>query len=145
MHEIDVAASDAMLGALALWLGWRTPGVKAALRTCIRLVMFSVAAGAWLGAIWHGFLAGEGDAVSMLVWRLTMLAAGLTAYGFAMFGMVALGSKVRGWTMLFRIMLAGYALALVFSDDFRLAIALYVPAVLLTLSGFVRRGSMPGM
>lgn len=146
MHEVDVAVSDALLGALALWLGWRTKGADAAgRRSSVRLVMYSIAAGTWLGAIWHGFLSGGGDPFSAMVWRLTMLAAGFTAYGFAMFAVSLLGLKARVWPVMFRLILGGYALALLFSDDFRLAMALYLPAVLLTLVGFILRRNGVGI
>jgi hypothetical protein len=146
MHEIDVAVSDALLGALALWLGWRTGGGDAAGgRSCVRLVMFSVAAGTWLGAVWHGFLSASGSPFASLVWRLTMLAAGFTAYGFATFGTALLELKARAWPVVLRLILAAYALALLFSDDFRLAMALYLPAVLLALAGFVRRRNGTGI
>jgi hypothetical protein len=144
MYEIDVAVSNALLGSLALWLGWRTPRLETPLRASIRLVLFSLAAAAWLGFVWHGFLSASKSPLSDALWRLTMLAAGFTAYGFAMFGAVVLGWG-RAWTVLFRIILGGYALALLFTAGFRLAMALYLPAVLLALAGFVRRCNMPGI
>jgi len=144
MHEVDVSVSDALLGALALWLGWRTQGDVTGGRSAVRLVMFSIAAGTWLGAIWHGFLSASGGPLSGLIWRLTMLAAGFTAYGFATFGMDLLQLKARTWPVLLRLILVAYALALLFNDDFRLAMALYLPAVMLALAGFVRRRNGTG-
>jgi Family of unknown function (DUF6962) len=144
MHAIDVAVSDALLGTLALWLGWRTPRSETPLRASIRLVLFSIAAATWLGFIWHGFLSASQGPLSDTLWRVIMLAAGFTAYGFALFAAVVMGWG-RAWTLLFRIVLGGYALALLFSADFRLVMALYLPAVLLALAGFVRRRNVPGI
>lgn len=146
MHEIDVAVSDVLLGILALWLGIRTKGADAAgRRSSLRLVMFSIVAGTWLGAMWHGFLSATGGSMSAMVWRLTMLAVGFTAYGFATFGAALLQLKARAWPVVFRLILAAYALALLFSADFRLAMALYLPAVLLTLFAFIRRRNGAGI
>jgi general stress protein CsbA len=146
MHEVDVSVSDALLGVVALWLGWRTQGTDdTGRRSSIRVVMFSIATGTWLGALWHGFLSVSTSPFSTLVWRLAMLAAGFTAYGFATFGASMLELKARAWPFLFRLVLAAYALALLFIDDFRLAMAMYLPAVLLALFAFIRRHNGVGV
>jgi hypothetical protein len=146
MQAVDVTVSDALLGTLALWLGWRSRGADdTGRRSSVRLVMFSIVAGTWLGAIWHGFLSTSSDPFSALVWRLTMLAVGFTAYGFAMFGASLLQLKARAWPVLFRLILAAYALVLLFIADFRLAMALYLPAILLALLAFIRRRNGAGI
>jgi len=147
MVELDVALSDALLGAMALWLCWR-PGSGAAedhVRVALRLVFFSIAAGAWLGAIWHAFFAADTSMLSVVLWRLTMLSVGLTAYGFAMFGVLIVASKPQPWLQLFKAVLVIYALCLLVGDDFRMAIILYIPAALLALAGFVRIGNVAGV
>jgi len=147
MVELDVALSDGLLGTLALWLGWKVKrnSDDASLHGSLRLVFFSVAAGAWLGAIWHAFYAADTGMLSVVLWRLTMLSVGLTAYGFAMFGAFIVASKPQSWLRLFQSLLAIYALALIFSDDFLLAVAIYIPAVLLALAGFIFRRNAAGI
>ncbi|HKI61771.1 MAG TPA: hypothetical protein VKA31_05710 [Mariprofundaceae bacterium] len=146
MQEIDVALSDVLVGMLALWLGSRVARHcrSKSLHGALHIVFYAAAAGAWLGAIWHGFYASDQGALSVALWRLTMLSVGVTAYGFALFGTGLLVSKQQAWLWLFRAVLLIYALSLLVSDDFRLAIAIYIPAVLLALAGLVRRGNPAG-
>ena len=141
-----MALSDVLVGMLALWLGSRVARHcrSKSLHGALHIVFYAAAAGAWLGAIWHGFYASDQGALSVALWRLTMLSVGVTAYGFALFGTGLLVSKQQAWLWLFRAVLLIYALSLLVSDDFRLAIAIYIPAVLLALAGLVRRGNPAG-
>jgi len=146
MHEIDIVLSDLLLASVAGVLGWRLEAGRAEPAAgALRLILLAIAAGALLGGLWHALFSLDTGVASLLLWRLTMVALGVTAYGFARLGLALLRVKRDGWQWVFLSLLIVYLLLLVSVDAFWLATAINVPATLLALLGSVKRSCMPGV
>lgn len=154
--EADIALSDAALGLLALILALHQrmrfqltpcntePPIMANLYRAMQWILLSTVFGAWLGAYWHAFLANDPGLLAQIIWRLTLVAIGCTAYGFALFGLYLLRpnpSQARPRPIIriiIPIILLAYLTALLIWEDFLLAIVVYLPAVLFAMIGFTR-------
>ncbi len=138
MSEVDIAVSDALLGALALTLliHHRRHFPASPFAAPLAWLLGGLAAGAWLGGIWHALYPDASGPMPALVWRASLLAAGISACGFARLGLRLLDISASG---IINILLALYIAALLLTDDFLLALLATLPAMALTLFGFLKR------
>lgn len=138
MIEPDVALTDFALALEGAWLGSRVyrRGNVGAARGWWAAFFWSVAAGALLGGISHGFVPAPYGTGGTLLWRLTLLAVGgaaLCAWGAAAQATARPAARfiVAGAVALF----AAYAVVvLVVTDAYAVAILHYAPAAMFLLA-----------
>jgi hypothetical protein len=139
MKEIDVAATDFLLSAESFTffflISKREDGT---LKGPFLVLFLASGLSAAIGGIFHGFVE-PATRLGALLWWLTLLAIGLTSYGFALVG--AKLAFVEKWVSTFKTLLtalcAAYLVCTIFIREFLVAILFYVPATLLALYGFV--------
>jgi hypothetical protein len=151
MSEPAVALTDFLVaaecGLLGVWLARERPGRG----TWAWLLLFgSIGLSALLGGISHGFVPDDTQGLGLAIWQSTLAGLGLTA--------VALWS-IAGWLIggaagertVARLAAAGYLVYLgtvaFVSQDFRVAIAAYLPAILavaVALTARLARGGGAG-
>ncbi len=144
-QEIAVAISDALLavwtGALAL-MTVRNQNEFPAIRKWFSFALGFAALGALLGGLWHGFFSSYSSFLGTALWRMTMLSVGAAAFGLLQISVLLFGSEVQR-RRAGRFGLASYmvyaAFVLLYSDEFVLAMAYYVPITFLLLLGFAVR------
>jgi hypothetical protein len=129
LTDFGVAVEAAILAGLIARRG------RAAARRWWTFFFGALAIGALLGGIEHGFFPDGVSLPSVILWRLTLLALGLTALAAWGAGTTALARPTTwipvGATGLF----VAYALAVLFvTDQFGLAMAHYLPAALFLLA-----------
>ncbi len=151
MTEPDVALTDFALAlecALFAWLAWRRdpPGgaraVGRALQPWTVLFFAAIACGALTGGLLHGFFLDPAAAGHAPLWKASMLALGVAAFGaWGLAARVSLPERLgRPVLLLAALQLLAHAAVVLFvSDAFVLAIAGYLPPVLVLLAGCLRR------
>ncbi len=142
-QEIAVAVSDALLAAWTGALAVRTIRNRNSpelLRRWFGMALGFTALAALLGGLWHGIFAGSASLPGTALWRATMLAIGVAAFGLLQISVLMIGTE-RQRTRAGRFGLASFilysAFVLFYSDDFALALAYYVPITLLFLFGCI--------
>jgi hypothetical protein len=146
--EIDVALTDFLLCLEAAWFARfvGSPAARSPLVDYLRITFGGFALAALLGGISHGFFNEPDDPLNALLWRLTMIAVGVTASGFALTGMGLLGGRtLRYGRRAVGAAFAVYVLITLVRAEFIVAILFYVPATLICLAGIVvARSRCPG-
>lgn len=143
MTEPDVVITDYLLAlecTLFVWLLYRRNPSSRAIRNAFALFFAATAVAAIVGGTVHGFFLDPSSRTGNLLWRVALLALGFTA--FALWSLSALllfspraSNAIR---VVAGIELLAYAvLVLTASRSFRVAIAEYVPAVLMLLVAFL--------
>lgn len=130
--------TDYVLAVLAAWLAIRltreSPASRA--RRLLAVSFWSIGIAALAGGTLHGFVLYLGDAIRVLLWKLTVMAIGASAFTFvAASAHASLRAKPR------RILIAaGLAQLLVYTawmvqhDDFVWVIVNYVPQMIVVLT-----------
>ncbi len=141
MTEPDVALTDYGLAiecAVFAWLLYR--GRRGGeLRVWTVLFFASLAIGSACGGTVHGFFLDETSRGYRALWPLALLAIGVTALcGWAIGANLVLGAEVARWVRRAAILqLALYSWVVLFvTQEFWVAIADYLPAVLFLLAAF---------
>lgn len=75
MNEPATVLTDYLLGAVAAWLAWLLFKESQNARRWWALAFAALAAGAFLGGTWHGFVQ------SHLLWKATLLTLGVASFG----------------------------------------------------------------
>ena len=145
MTEPDVAITDYLLAleaALFAVLIYRSAEASADLRGPFVVFFAATAAAAAAGGTVHGFFADAAAGPGRALWRLTMVALGVAAYGAWIIGARLLLSDdpamVVQW-LAGAVALVYAAVVLTVDDRFSLAIAHYLPPALFLLVVFVLR------
>jgi hypothetical protein len=89
MNEPMTVITDYVLGAVSAWVAFQLLKKKDPAQRFWALAFAALAAGAFLGGTWHGFVHSE------LLWKVTTLSVGV-----ASFGMVAGSGFAVGWRLL---------------------------------------------
>jgi len=141
MLEIDVALTDYVLTvecfifALIL-LGLK---VKRNLKSSFLIIFLGFGFAAMIGGTVHGFQHELPLSVRSILWWLTLVFVGITAYGFARAGLGLLQTEQKSG-MQQKYLLSGliiYIFLTYMKPLFLIAILFYIPATLLTLTGFI--------
>jgi hypothetical protein len=133
--EPDVTLTDFGLAVEAAVLAWLVGrrGIASPLRRSWVAFFTSVAAGASLGGVVHGFMTDPTSAGAVILWRATLLVLGVTAASaWAIGARVALGdAAARLVAGLAALAWLGYAaVVLLVSDRFAVAVVHDAPAAL---------------
>jgi len=148
MTEPDVALTDyglAIESAVFAFLIYRRGIRGQPLRTWFMVFFGSISLASLAGGTVHGFFNDEQAAVYAILWPATLIAIGLTALAAWTIGACLLFSpKIVRWiTAAALVEFAGYsACVLLLTDEFWIAVAIYVPAavfLLIALVGKYRR------
>ena len=75
IHEPMTLLTDYALGAVAAWCSFRLFHEKQAARRWWALAFAALAAGAFLGGTWHGFVQSD------VLWKATTLTVGVASFG----------------------------------------------------------------
>lgn len=140
--EVIVSISDFVLAVYAGVLAARLyarPTEMRRTRRWFAIVLGAIAFSALLGGISHGFVPDERTRVGGLIWRATLMSIGPAAIGLWMLASLLLfrPAAVERARTLALIALAIYVGVVLFEyQNFRIALALYVPAAVLLLVGF---------
>jgi hypothetical protein len=153
MTEPDVTLTDyavALESAILAGLLPRRGAARPDLRRLFVLFFASAGLGALAGGTVHGFFPDDDSLAAAVLWRVTLLALGVTAFTSWSIGarLVFAGTAARVVQTLAALELAAYAVVvIVFDHRFLVAIANYAPAVaFLALSFLVvyrRQGGGP--
>jgi len=141
--EPDVAITDYLLAlecTLFVWLLYRRTPSSRAIRNSFALFFAATAVAATAGGTVHGFFLDASSRAGNLLWRVALLALGFTAFAlWSLFALLLFSPRVsNAIRVVAGIELLGYAvLVLTASRSFRVAIAEYVPAVLMLCVAFV--------
>lgn len=132
--EPDVALTDYGLTILGAWLAWALPATAGS-PAAWRVFFASISVAAAAGGTVHGFFPEDHGAAGTLLWRVALLAIGVTALAAWWIGAGLLGPTparaVRGVAALALLLYAAVVLAV--DDDFRVAIVYYLPATVFLL------------
>jgi len=138
MSEPDVAVTDYLLTAECLLFSLlirRQKTVESSLKALFVLLYASLAAASFLGGTVHGFFSTDTVGRGVL-WRLTLLSIGITAYACWL-----IGSRILfegSWNTLFVSILVLYSAIILFvSQEFWIAIVNYIPSTILLLVAFL--------
>jgi cell division protein FtsX len=136
MTEIDVTLTDYILcieSLIFFFLIQKTP-IKEELKTSYLILFLSFALSSFLGGTYHGFIK------SPFLWQATIISIGMTAYGFALSGIVLLceNSSIKSYKILLSTILLIYILSTFITQTFLSALLIYLPATILTLIGFTK-------
>lgn len=141
LTEPDVALTDFLLsleaGLFAVLL-WRT-GSGSDLRLSFVVFFAATAVSALTGGIVHGFFTASYTTPGVVLWRLTLIALGVVALAMWTIGARLLlpPSAARIVFVVITMVAVAYAITVaVVSDDFRIAIAHYLPPTLFLLFAF---------
>jgi hypothetical protein len=130
--------TDYMLAALAAWLVVRLlrGSTASRARTLLAASFLSIGIAALVGGTLHGFLPYLGDATGTLLWKLTVLAIGASAFLFvAASAYASLRATPRRILLAIgMVQLAAYAAWMVRHDDFVWVIVNYVPQMVVVLA-----------
>ena len=150
MTEPDVALTDYALVvecAIFIWLIGRHKDRSPGLRAWSTLLFASTAAAALFGGTLHGFFSSEPSVTGQLVWKLSLLAIGVTAFAGWVIGakLVLRPHHTRWLTVAASLQFAVYAAFVLFVQDaFWVAIADYLPAALFLMVAFGLVARRPG-
>src|SRR5262245_30486734 len=142
MTEPDVTLTDYLLAleaavfAVLVWNG----DVSPSLRVPFTIFFSATALAAAAGGTVHGFFAGGKTVVGVALWRLTLVALGVTAVGAWMIGarMLLPADVAYRVQILAAIMAAVYTIVVVaIYDRFWIAVLHYLPPTLVMLAAFV--------
>jgi hypothetical protein len=75
MNEPTTVLTDYVLGAVSVWVAFQLLKKKHPAQRFWALAFAALAAGAFLGGTWHGFLRSDG------LWKATVLTLGVTSFG----------------------------------------------------------------
>jgi hypothetical protein len=143
MTEPDVTLTDYLLFAECAAFAWLIAGRPSNLiqlqRWTVLFFVFTALAALFGGTV-HGFFPETGS-IGRVLWKLSMLAIGLTAMAAWLIGAHLLFDHHRH-ALLFGFaasLTAAYAAVIVFvTDAFWVAVACYLPAAVFLLGGFLR-------
>ena len=111
MNEPTTVLTDYALGAVAAWVSIQLFRNAQPSRRCWALAFAALAAGAFLGGTWHGFVR------SNLLWKATVLSVGVTSFGMvAGSALATMESKLL--PVLAAMKLAAYTGWMLFHDEF---------------------------
>jgi hypothetical protein len=141
--EVMVSISDFVLaafsGLLAVKLHTRSTEMRRT-RRWFAIVLGAIAFSALLGGIAHGFMPDERSRWGGLIWRATLMSIGPAAIGLWMLASLLLfrPATVERARSIALIALAIYVGVVLFEyQNFMIALALYLPAAVLLLIGFL--------
>lgn len=153
MTEPDVTLTDygvTLECAILSGLLFRSEPVRPGLRNLFVLLFASAGIAALAGGTVHGFFARGGSTVGAVLWRMVLLAIGLTALAGWAIGARLLFSEraARFIEVLAAVQCAAYAMVVLAVDQsFWVAIANYAPSVFFVAFAFLvayrRRGERP--
>jgi hypothetical protein len=95
MNEPTTVITDYVLGAVSAWVAFQLLKKNDPAQRFWALAFAALAAGAFLGGTWHGFLRSES------LWKATVMTIGVTSFGmlvgsaFATFGGTRFGERLR--------------------------------------------------
>jgi hypothetical protein len=142
LTEPDVALTDFLLsleaGLFAVLL-WRSGPVDSDLRLPFVVFFAATALSALTGGIVHGFFTANYTTTGVALWRLALIAVGVGAVAMWAIGARLLlpASAARTLLVVVTIVAVAYAITVAaVSDDFRIAIAHYLPPTLFLLFAF---------
>jgi len=141
LTEIFVSLSDLLIALecalFALLIFGNAP--RGNLQAWVAVFFASAALAALLGGLAHGFFTDESAPSYRVLWRATMLAiglSGLTAYVLT----IRVLDLCKSWVLLAVMAYLVYVWDVFFiSDNFRAAVAFYLPATILLLIAFLLR------
>ena len=142
LGEPDIALTDWGLAveAAVMTVFVRAAG-RAGVRTWWTAFFAATALGALLGGLVHGVFTDSTGVVAIVLWRITLLAIGVTALAAWAIGAHAFGNPMAV-TWIVRIAVAVFAvyaaIVLLVTDAFTLAIAHYAPAALFLLVALIQ-------
>lgn len=142
MTEPDVTLTDYGLTILCAALAhfvFHRGDRKSPYRLWLTGFFLTVGAASLFGGTVHGFFPDEESLGHLILWRATLIAIGFAAYcAWVVGARLVLHERIRRILIaLAGLQLVAYAVvALVASQDFRLAIAEYLPATLFLLAAF---------
>ena len=111
IHEPMTMVTDYVLGAVAAWLALALFKEEPRARRWWALAFAALAAGAFLGGTWHGFLQSD------LLWKATTLTVGVASFGMVMGSSIAT-TRGKLLPVLAAIKLALYSAWMLFHDQF---------------------------
>jgi MFS family permease len=140
--EMVVSITDCALAAYSGSLAWNLLSRQTEMRRTrywFAIVLGSIALSSLLGGISHGFVSEEARRLGALLWRAALVAIGPGAVGLWMLASMLLfrPTRVERARVLGLIALAIYTGVVLFEyQDFMIALAMYLPAVIMLLVGF---------
>jgi hypothetical protein len=143
MTEPDVAITDYLLAlecAAFVWLLYRRDPTSRPMRNSFALFFAATAAAAIAGGTVHGFFLHPPSLAGDLLWRITLLAVGFSAFAlWSLFALLLFTPRVSNVIRaLAAIELVAYAvLVLSAKRSFRVAIADYVPPAVILFAAFL--------
>ena len=143
MTEPDVAITDYLLALECAWFVWllyRRDPANRSIRNSFALFFAASGVATVAGGTVHGFFLAPSSQAGDVLWRVALLAVGISAFAlWSLFALVLFASRVsKAIRVLAGIELLAYAaLVLTASRSFRVAIADYVPPVLMLFIAFV--------
>ena len=149
MTEPDVALTDYGLVVecvIFIWLIGRCADSRLGLRGWMASLFGSTAAAALFGGTLHGFFSVQTSVTGQLLWKLSLLAIGVTAFsGWMIGGRLVLQRHTPWLTVAASLQFAIYAAVVLFvHDSFWVAIVDYLPAALFLMVAFGLAACRPG-
>jgi hypothetical protein len=148
--EPDVALTDYALVvecAAFAWLVARRGAPHHAARGWVVLFFAATSLAAFFGGTLHGFFAGEGSRAGAVLWTLSLLSIGATAFSGTLIGahMTASARAAGAVRPTAATLLVAYVAVVLFvADAFLVAIVAYLAGASFLLVAFVRRGMRTG-
>jgi hypothetical protein len=110
MNEPTTVVTDYILGAVSAWVAFQLLQKNDPARRCWALAFAALAAGAFLGGTWHGFVRSES------LWKATVMTIGVTSFGMVAGSGLSVGSKLLA--ILAALKLVIYTGWMLFHDEF---------------------------
>ena len=111
MNEPTTVITDYLLGVVAAWVAFQLLKEKERSRFYWGIAFAALAAGAFLGGTWHGFVRSE------LLWKATVLSVGVASFGMVT-GSALATLRSRALPVLAAVKLAAYIGWMLFHDEF---------------------------
>lgn len=111
MNEPTTVITDYLLGAVSAWVAFQLLREKERSRFFWGIAFAALAAGAFLGGTWHGFVRSD------LLWKATVLSVGVTSFGMVA-GSAFATVKSSALPVLAGIKLVAYIGWMLFHDEF---------------------------
>jgi hypothetical protein len=139
IYEPTTAITDFVIFFMGCYYGWVIVHISDSIFHMFWAISFiTLAVGALLGGISHGFGPMLSKIAKMIIWRLTLLFIGLTALGLLLSALTILtNGKVNiGILSFFVILFAYYNYKVFKNDSFLIAIKFYLPFIIISLICF---------
>ena len=141
MTELDTALTDYLLCIESFIFAVAVGKIeKAKYRHGIYSILFlSFGLASFTGGTTHGFYSDPSNNQHNILWWLTLFFVGIISYGFASGGLdlILLKQDALRWNKILLLFLFIYCIVIIFQRSFLAAVIIYIPAVTLSLIGFI--------